>query len=418
MSPSERPRVGYVVKMYPRFSETFILNEILAHEAAGADLEIFSLRSPIDGRFHEALAEVRAPVTYLHHHGRRAADLWQLLGAAASELPAFAANFEELLAADVDDGAQAVELAMAAHARGIGHLHAHFASVATTVARLASLLTAIPYTFTAHAKDIFHDDVVAADLRRNLDDAAAAVTVSDFNLDHLQRTYGEAAAQTVRVYNGLDLVRFPYTAPELRPPVVAGVGRLVEKKGFADLVDACAVLARRGRRFRCDIVGAGPEHDHLRRRIDALGLAGTVNLRGPLPQSAVRELVAGAAVLAAPCVVGDDGNRDGLPTVVLEAMALGTPCVATPVTGIPEAVHHDQTGLLVPQHDPVSLAAAVERLLDDPHLRCRLAGAARNRVEQDFDVHRQAALLRRHFSGFGPASTAPSSSVAAALECA
>ncbi len=400
-------RVGYVLKMYPRFSETFILNEILAHEAAGVDLEIFSLRPPGDGRFHAALADVRAPVTYLAHHGRRAPDLWSLLRAAAGRLPGLAAHLDDLLAADVDDAAQAVELALLVGARGVGHLHAHFASVATTVARLASLLTAVPYSFTAHAKDIFHDNVDAGDLRRKLEGCAAAVTVSDFNLAHLRRSFPAAAVRLQRVYNGLDLDRFPYTSPADRPALVVGVGRLVEKKGFADLVTACARLVSRGRRLRCELVGTGPEEARLRLQIERLGLAEVVHLSGPRPQHQVRTTVAGAAALVAPCVVGADGNRDGLPTVLLEAMALGTPCVATPVTGIPEAVRHERTGLLVPEGNPEALAVAMERLLDDADLRVRLASAARALVEEEFDIHRQSTRLRGHFASSGDRAPRP-----------
>ncbi len=399
MSAHEPTRTAYVLKMYPRFSETFILNEVLAHEAAGADLEIFSLRPPVDGRFHETLADVRAPVTYLASHHRRAADLWALLRRASGELPAMARHLDELLAADVGDAAQAVELALAVRARRIDHLHAHFASVATTVARLASLLADVPYTFTAHAKDIFHDDVDADDLRRKLEGCAAAVTVSDFNLAHLRLSFGSATDRTERIYNGVDLVRFPFSAGDCRPPVIVAVGRLVEKKGFADLIEACHRLVAAGRSFRCEIIGAGPEEERLRRQVEHLGLGDTVHLRGPLPQSGVRSAVSGAAALAVPCVVGADGNRDGLPTVLLEAMALGTPCVTTPVTGIPEVIHHERTGLLVAEHDPGALAGALARLLDDHRLGARLATAARALVEEDFDIHRQAARLRSHFSG-------------------
>lgn len=396
--PATGPRVGYVLKMYPRFSETFILTEILAHEAAGADLEIFSLRPPGDGRFHGALAEVRAPVTYLTHHGRRAADLWSLLGTGSAGLPGLGPHLDELLAADVDDAAQAVELALLVMARRIDHLHAHFASVATTVARLASLLTGVPYTFTAHAKDIFHETVDDSDLWRKLEDAAGTVTVSDFNLAHLRDRFPGAASSVTRVYNGLDLVRFPYSSPHDRRPRVVAVGRLVEKKGFTDLVAACALLADQGATFGCELVGAGPEEARLREQIESLGLADIVCLRGPLPQHEVRAAVAGAAALVAPCVVGGDGNRDGLPTVLLEAMALGTPCVATPVTGIPEAILAEQTGLLVPEGDPEALALAIGRLLDDAALRTRLAVAARTLVEEEFEVGRQSLRLRRHFS--------------------
>ncbi len=391
-------RIAYILKMYPRFSETFIVHEVLAHQEAGVDLEIVSLRPPLDGRFHALLAEVQVPVTYLTHRGRRVDDLWALLGEATTELPALAEHLDQLLTATVDDAAQALDLARLVRARGITHLHAHFGSVATTVARLASILTGVPYTFTAHAKDIFHDEVDPADLGRKLADAKAVATVSDFNLGHLRRVHGSAANRVQRVYNGLDLARFGFVDPARRSARLLAVGRLVEKKGFADLIDACALLAAARHPVDCDVVGAGPCHDDLAARITARGLDGRVNLVGPLPQEAVRRLVQGAALLAAPCVVAADGNRDGLPTVLLEAMALGTPCVATDVVGIPELVRHGVTGLLVPEHDPHALAAALARLLEDGALRSRLALAARALLEEDFDVRQQAGCLRQLFT--------------------
>ena len=397
MSRSEQVRVGYVLKMYPRFSETFIVNEVLATEAAATHVEIFSLRPPVDGRFHESLAQVRAPVTYLRHSGLRAGDVWSALTAARGELPALPGCLDELLAAPVVDAMQALELARAVRARGITHLHAHFASVATTVARLASLLTGVPFSFTAHAKDIFHESVDPRDVARKLADASAVVTVSDYNLAFLRGTYGAAAAGVQRVYNGLDLQRFAYRSPADRPPVVAAVGRLVEKKGFVDLVDAVDLLVAEGRTLQVDLVGTGPLEDALREQIRRRGLGDVVRMHGALPQGEVRKVVSRAAAFAAPCVVGSDGNRDGLPTVLLEAMALGTPCVATPVTGIPEVLVDHRTGLLVPESDPVRLAAALARLLDDSALRVRLAEQARALMEAEFDVVRAAAAMRRVF---------------------
>ena len=397
MSPSEPVRVGYVLKMYPRFSETFIVNEVLATEAAGTAVEIFSLRPPADGRFHESLAQVRAPVTYLRHSGLRPGDVWSALAAARAELPALPGCLDELLAAPVVDAVQALELARAVRARGITHLHAHFASVATTVARLASLLTGVPFSFTAHAKDIFHESVDPTDVARKLADASAVVTVSEFNLAFLRETYGDAAGGVRRVYNGLDLQRFPYSSPGDRPQSIAAVGRLVEKKGFVDLVDAIALLVADGRELCVDLVGTGPLEAALREQVAVRRLDDVIRMHGALPQGRVREVVAGAAAFAAPCVVGSDGNRDGLPTVLLEAMALGTPCVATPVTGIPEVVVDERTGLLVPESDPARLAEALGRLLDDASLRVRLAEQARALVEQEFDVVRAAASLHRVF---------------------
>lgn len=408
MSPSEPQRkVGYVLKMYPRFSETFIVSELLAVEAAGTEVEIFSLRPPVDGRFHESLAEVRAPVTYLRHAGIRACDVWATMSAAGAELPALPQCLTELLQAPVADAVQALELARLVQARGLTHLHAHFGSVATTVARLASLLTGVSFTFTAHAKDIFHESVDPLDLARKLTDAAAVVTVSDYNLTFLRSTYGEAAGGVIRIYNGLDLARFPYDSPAARPPVVAAVGRLVEKKGFLDLLDALALLMRQGRPVHLDLVGTGPLEEVLRRRIQELELTAVVRMHGALPQGQVRRVVQAAAVFAAPCLVAADGNRDGLPTVLLEAMALGTPCVATPVTGIPEVVRDGCSGLLVGESDPPRLAEALGRLLDDAALRVRLAEQARALVEREFDVHRQADALRRLFAGAAVASPCP-----------
>lgn len=390
-------KVGYVLKMYPRFSETFILNEILAHEAAGLSLEIFSLRPPADGKFHEALARVQAPVTYLPSGHFKAVDLWQLLGQAEAKLPGLWNHLADTLREDVRDVYQAVLLALEVRSRGITHLHAHFGSVSTTVARLAARLAGVPYSFTAHAKDIFHESVDPDDLRRKLHDAAAVVTVSHFNLDYLQTRYPGATDQIHCIYNGLELDQFPYRSPARRPARIVAVGRLVEKKGFSDLVTACRMLANEGRDFEVEIIGTGPLLGALQAQIDRLELGDRVKLLGAQPQGEVKRRVQGAAVFAAPCVIGNDGNRDGLPTVLLEAMALGTPCISTDVTGIPEVLHHEVTGLSVPQHRPAALADALARLLDDRSLRVQLATVARSLIETEFDIHKNAARIRRLF---------------------
>ncbi|MGH3385660.1 MAG: glycosyltransferase [Nocardioidaceae bacterium] len=390
-------RVGYVLKMYPRFSETFILNEVRALEDLGAELEIFSLRPPVDGRFHAALAEVRAPVHYVAHPAK-VGDLWDTLQRGRDVLASLDDQLPELLAAGPADAAQAVELALAVRAQGISHLHAHFGSVSTTVTRLAAKLTGVPYSFTAHAKDIYHCEVDPSDLARKLADAAAVVTVSDYNADFLRAEYGPAAERLVRIYNGLDLDEFAYHRPVDRPAVIAGVGRLVEKKGFAYLLDALAMLVADDRPVRLDLVGTGAEEESLRAQAATLGVTDHVRFLGPLPQAQTREIVRNAAVLAAPCVVGADGNRDGLPTVLVESMALGTPVVATPVTGIPEAVVDGETGIVVPERDAAALAAALGLLLDRPAVGATLAAAARAHVEREFDIRRNVGALYRLFA--------------------
>lgn len=415
MSLSESPRVGYVVKRYPRFSETFIVNEILAHEAAGMEIEIFALRPTVDTHFQDAIARVRAGVTYLPDRGLRASDMWTAFEAAGDALEGFWQALGEARGAEARDVVQAAVLARHARERGIDHLHAHFGSSATTVARLAARFAGLTYSFTAHAKDIFHESVSPEAMARNLRDAATVITVSDYNVDYLRETYGPAAARVQRVYNGIELDRFRYQPPSSRPPRIVAVGRLVEKKGFDVLIDACAIMAGKGLEFHCQIVGTGELEAELRAQIERLGVGSHVEMTGPRPQREVIDLVQDAAVFAAPCVNGSDGNRDGLPTVLLEAMALGTPSVSTDVTGIPEVLRHDETGLMVPQHDPVSLADALERLLDDADLRLNLAAQARQAIERDFDIHRNAATLRTIFKAVAGVAV-PIDSVGAGTE--
>lgn len=399
---SNPARIGYVVKRFPRYSETFIVNEILAHEAAGLDVEIFSIRPPNDTHFQDTLARVRAPVHYLPSEGLKALDFWSALQQAGSVLPDVWAQLAAARSEDARDVCQGLLLARELRLRGISHVHAHFAGLPTSVARLAARFARLPFTFTAHAKDIFHDSVSIDDLRRKLNDAAAAVTVSDFNLAHLRKVCGPAAARTVRIYNGIDLDRFRSAPPERGSavPRIVSVGRLVEKKGFADLIDACGLLARR-RSFTCEIIGTGELEAQLHSRIEQQGLTSHVRLVGPRPQAEIIDIVRHATVFAAPCVVGNDGNRDGLPTTLLEAMALGTPCIATDVTAIPEVIRDGTTGLLVRQHDVPGLADAITRLLDDGDLRGALAGEARSLIEQDFNIKTNTARLRAIFGQVG-----------------
>ena len=398
MTPVSAKHVAYVVKRYPRFSETFIVNEILAHEAAGARVSIFALRPPVDAHFQSEISRVRAPVEYLPGAcSVRSVAFWQTLRRVMERFPGAGRALEECGEEDVKILYQGMELALAIDRAGIDHLHAHFATSATSVARLAARFAGVDYTFTAHAKDIFHESVKEEDLRAKLSDAAAVVTVSDFNVADLRRRFGEAAAGVRRIYNGLDLQEFPFHPQGRQNRRIVAVGRLVEKKGFFDLIDACALLRDRGEDFRCRIIGGGDQEESLRRRIEAKGLQDQVELPGLLPRKEVIRELRTASVVAAPCVEGRDGNRDGLPTVLLEAMALGAPCISTRVTGIPELVEDETTGLLLPPGEPRALADALLRILESPELGRTLALTARRRIEADFDIHRNAAHLRRLF---------------------
>ena len=398
-------RVAYILKMYPRFSETFILNEILELERRGVELDIFSLKKPDDGRFHADLSRVNARVTYVPARPLRQ---WSSTGSAHREVCRWdPARYSRLLLRSARRrrmGAlkrfdQAVYIAPRLRRAGIDHVHAHFASSATSVALYLNRLANVSYSFTAHAKDIFHEQVGQESLRRKLRESRFVVTVSDHNVNVL--TALEQEANITRIYNGLDLNRFKRNGTAvIDPPLVLAVGRLVEKKGFRDLIVACDLLRKSGRRFRCMIVGKGELKGELEELVLQLGLGDVVDLPGPLPREALLDLYPKASVFAAPCVVGKDGNRDGLPTVLIEAMALGVPVVATPVTGIPELVMHEKTGLIVPEHDPEALAGAIHRLLTTHRVGVeRLSTAARQRVESHFDVRANVGHLHELLRG-------------------
>jgi colanic acid/amylovoran biosynthesis glycosyltransferase len=398
----ERAPIAYILKMYPRFSETFVLNELLELERQGVPLRIFSLREPNDGIVHREVELVRGDVTYIRWQrvlavARAHAKVFRRSSARYVEALLFAVRRRRL--SSLKHFLQAGVIADHVQREGVCHIHAHFASSAASVALDVHRLTGVPYSFTAHAKDIYRNGLDIDHLRMKLDQARFAVTVSDYNRDHLARL---GARHVVRIYNGIDLRRFvPDGGASDEPPLVLAVGRLVEKKGFDVLIRACELLRVDGVRFRCLIVGKGELAHDLQSLISALDLDQYVELAGPLPREKLLELFPRAAAVAVPCVVGSDGNRDGLPTVLTEAMALQIPVVATPVTGIPELVEDGRTGLLVSERDVRALADAIGQLLHEPETAARLAAAGRERVERDFDLRENVRQLRELFEESG-----------------
>ncbi|MEZ5599090.1 MAG: glycosyltransferase [Pseudomonadales bacterium] len=412
-----QPKVAYVLKRFPRFSETFIVNELLELRRQGLDLEVYSLLRPPEEARHANLEQLDVPVTYLTVRNPVADTLLRAtadgrrnerhtLEAALADLP------DDPLVPGKDGRtiahlhAQASAVALLARARGVTHLHAHFASNATTVAALASRLTGIPYSFTAHARDIYHAYVSpaidnAARVRK-IRGAAFAVTVSDYNARHLRALASVSTDRVRRLYNGIDLNRFRPVISKRATTRFIAVGRLVEKKGFRQLVDACALLARQPLPFTCHIVGDGPERESLHRHIVDCGLGDRIFLEGALPQERLTPFIAGATAMVLPCQVTASGDRDGLPTVLLEAMACGVPVLSTTVAGIPEIVDDGVNGFLVAPGDTVSLASRMQQLLADPELADRFGTAARSKAEATFDVRRNVAQLHDWFTACTP----------------
>lgn len=400
----KRPRLAYLLKKFPRLSETFVLGELLGQERLGAELHVFSRRPPDDEPRHPELARLRAAREELPPY--KEIDPWQFLLDPRPDEEDLLDRVRELRAElrGLNHArlpsllAEALLLRRRCAELGIAHVHAHFATDSAVVALLLRGLGGPTYSVTAHAKDIYRSTVDPRLLRTLLERSEFVVTVCDANVAHVRGLVGDQAAGKLRrLYNGIDVEGFSAAGAAREPGHVLSVGRLVEKKGFDVLVEALDLLARRGVDFRATLAGDGDQRQAIADDVAARGLAGRVALTGALDQDGIRALMARAQVFALPCLIGEDGNRDALPTVLLEAQAAGLPIVSTPVTGIPEILDRGGAGLLVPERDAEATADAIERLLADAALRARLAAAGRARCEELFDARKNAAVLKAWF---------------------
>lgn len=385
--------IGYVLKKFPRNSETFILNEVLELQRAGADVTVFSLNRPDDGVFHRGLSELKRPVVYLS--GRKPAD-W--LGLLRQNLNLLSPNkerlwdeFEYLLKAERPDTwnilSVGIDLSLRARELGIDRLHAHFATIAAYVSRAAHAMSGIPYSVTCHAKDIYREGVTAERFTSLLRKAQFVVTVCEANRRYIEEHRDPARELDLRVlYNGVDVSMFnPQGRVPESEPTILSVGRLVEKKGFHILLDAMALLKKDGLTPPCWILGDGEDREQLIHKQRELQLS-NVEFLGMRNQDDVRSYMARASLMALPCIVGSDGNRDALPTVLLEALASGVPIISTPVGGVEEIADHGKAGIIVPPGDPQSLAHEIKELLGSPARQQELAQSGRARAEHCFDL--------------------------------
>ena len=411
MAPTRFDRrrpLGVLVKTYPKLSETFILEELLGLERLGFSLRLYSLAPATDAITHPAVARVRAPLLRLpesmrgHARAFAARHARLLFGAPLRYLGALGAAARRGRRG-LHDFARAGWLAGQLRDDGVEHLHTHFIATPADVAELVGRLAAMPFSISAHAKDIYLSD--PADLRRKLHAARFTVTCTELNRQTLAAIAPQAVVQ--RMYHGVDHALFhpaqrlaaPAHARTNSPtnpaalPLILSVGRLRAKKGLDTLIDACAALRGRGQAFACEIVGYGEEQARLEAQIERLGLGDCVRLPGKLPREQVIARYARAAVYVQPSRIAADGDRDGIPNVLLEAMAMGLPVVASNVSGIPELVGHGHNGLLVEPDRPEALADAIVQLLAQPQLCADLGCQARQTVTASFDNDRNLQRL-------------------------
>ena len=288
---------------------------------------------------------------------------------------------------------QAVYVGLRLQKMGIDHVHAHFAGMAARTAFWINKFFPITFSFTAHANDIFSPREFEIGLDKLVDTARAIVTETDYAARFLRERFPHRADCVCRIYNGLDLSEFGRADFSSTPPLISAVGRLIPKKGFGDLIRTCALLAERGKSFRCEIIGEGPLEDQLRRQIDDLHLQNNVVLTGAKPQTELRRRLAAANVFVLPSVIDPDGGMDNLPTVIMEAMATGLPVVSTNIGGIPEMVIENETGFLGQPGDPAAMADAIKKVINDRSLAARLGHSGFERARTLFSIEKNVREL-------------------------
>ncbi len=398
--------LGIILKGYPRLSEAFIVNEILLLEECGYKLQIFALRDPSEAQVQATVHSVRARVSYIPDDFWRSFFAFILANFRAWRRcsPAYwqALQFAMHESVRQKNSAPLKRFAQAAYLVGkslagneVRHFHAHFSNDPTTVAFFASWLTGISYSFSAHAKDIYVQD--QAFLQEKIARARFVVTCTEYNTNYLQALRDQASGATGirRCYHGVDLKLF---SPPLRRstnlvPQILSIGRLVPKKGFPVLLQALYRLRMRGFDFHCTIIGDGPMASTLRKEIAAAHLGDCVTLIPCLSQRDLLPYYRSADLFALACEVDRDGDRDGVPNVIVEAMAMTIPVVSTRISGIPECIQHGLNGMLVAEKDAAALCEAMAKILSSPRLARRLGRAGRKKVLQDFNARRNIAEI-------------------------
>lgn len=387
-----------ILKGYPRISETFISNEIRLLEERGIPVHIFSMRKPRESFCHPSVKKIQARVDYLPETiiSRRLPGLLKHNALLAAHRPArYAAALKLALqrfrrtrkSATLKHLLQAGYLVNFGLAqRGIGHLHAHFAHSPTSVALFSSLLSGLPFSFTAHAKDIYTSD--PRQLREKLAMAAYAVTCTEYNRRHLMGLGLNGLTPIHRIYHGIDLTLFndqdlrPMPPPPYR---ILSIARLTAKKGLPTVLRALARLKQDGLAFDYTLIGDGDDRQTILGLIETLGLSDRARWLGTLPHDVVREHYRQSDLFVLGCEVAANGDRDGIPNVLVESLAMGVPVVATRISAIPEIITHGETGLLVAPGDPDQMAAAMRQGLQDHDLRRKVIAAGRRRVQASFD---------------------------------
>jgi colanic acid/amylovoran biosynthesis glycosyltransferase len=390
------PRVlAYVFERFPKFSQTFCYREVVELFRQGEKPAIFSLRSPDLGPEASWDNEILKVVHVLPEGDEFA----KAVDAESHKLPKPVRKILRQWRGKRDSLRlhQAVYIGVRLRELGVTHVHTHFAGMAARTAFWIREFFGITYSVTVHANDVFTPNDFEVGLDKIFSSASAIVAVSNFGADYIREKFSEAAKRVYRVYNGIDVEQFQ-PAKFDQPPLVLSIGRLISKKGFDILIDACAILRESGLDFQCEVIGEGPLQRELQERIDQHHLADCVTLSGPKPQRAIAGRLAEATVLTLPCRIDPDGAMDNLPTVIMEAMAAALPVVTTDVGGVHEMVTDGENGFVVELEDTSAIAEATKRLLTDRTFAQRFGQRGRQRAIDLFSISRNVRELREIIS--------------------
>jgi glycosyltransferase involved in cell wall biosynthesis len=384
---------AYVFERFPSFGQTFCYREVAELARQGIAAPVFSIRNPKDEPPQDWDTRIVQRVDYLPEEKqllesvRRASKKGKLTAEIIGALDEWGRRTDFLRLY------QAVYVGLRLQEMGIRHVHAHFAGMAARTAFWIHNFFSITFSFTAHANDIFAPRDFEIGLDKLVAAARVIVTETDYAAQFLQDRFPDRANHIHRIYNGLNLPEFGRTDFSSTPPLIIGVGRLIAKKGFANLIRACGLLAEGGKSFQCEIIGEGPLENELRAQVERLDLQGRIALSGAKPQREVRQRLAAASVFVLPSVVDAQGGMDNLPTVIMEAMATGLPVISTNISGIPEMVVQNETGFLVRPGDAVALAGAIEKVLDDRSFAQRFGDAGYRRAQELFSIEKNVRDL-------------------------
>ncbi len=404
---------AYLHECFPDPTKTFVYREVAAMVELGMAPTVFSARRP-SAEEQARMEALDVPVVYLPEEA-------ELRALVERERSSYSASQRRALShwrgqkGDSTRVFEALWLGRELNRRGIRHVHAHFAGLASRTAWLTRELWGVTYSFTGHADDIFTPEQKPISLDMIVRDARFIATETDYSRERLERGYSAARGKTHRVFNGMNMAALPAPITGVRvpdpatPPRFVSVGRLVEKKGFPLLIRACAELRDRGVKFGCDLVGGGPLESELRQMIEEHRLTDLVVLHGPQPQSVVWRLLRSSRVFALAAQIEGDGGSDNLPTVIMEAMAAGLPVVSTQVAGIPEMVDEGITGKLVPPGDLRAFVDALADYLGNSELAQTHGAEGKRRCAAKFDVRASAKRLAEllvHEAGIRPPAEA------------